>query len=452
MPKKIYDIKPPKMAAKTKKASVVSEDKKIPVRTRRRSAPAVVMENPVRMESVPRMENRERMSRAKAPRSVFWPAIISVLVVVSLIGTYLFFKLPKADVTIWPKVETLSYQQTLTADKSVSSIDLANKLIPAKYFQTSKTNSQDFPATGNASNEGYATGTVTVYNKFNPPEGFNFKAGTHFLSDTGKLFVATEKIVLPASTKSGSKITPGSVTVSIKATESGDGYNIAPSNFSVPGLKGTAYYYSVYAVSTKAMEGGYSGKVKKVTDDDIQGAKDVLIKKSTDEAVADLRSQIPADYVLIDDAISSSVTSVSTAVKAGTVAQNFNCSATVQASALAFKKSDIEQLAKKYIINQMLQSQTLLEDSFKLDYSAAKVDISSGKITLATTFSSGAYQSIDKNSLELSLLGKDANQIKSAIDSSLGQEAQKVQVDFWPFWVNRAPNNQRAVNVLLKFQ
>ena len=66
---------------------------------------------------------------------------------------------------------------------------------------------------------------------------------------------------------------PGSVHVSVQAVESGDGYNIAPSNFSIPGLKGTPSYYSIYATSTDAMSGGYTGKVKKVTDDDIQQAQ-----------------------------------------------------------------------------------------------------------------------------------------------------------------------------------
>ena len=100
------------------------------------------------------------------------------------------------------------------------------------------------------------------------------------MSDSGKLFVALQKIVIPAAKKSGSKITPGSVQINVQAVEGGTDYNIAPSNFSVPGLKGTAYYYSIYATSTAAMTGGYTGKVKKVTDDDIQGAKDVLTKKT----------------------------------------------------------------------------------------------------------------------------------------------------------------------------
>ena len=95
------------------------------------------------------------------------------------------------------------------------------------------------------------------------------------------------------------------------------------------------------------MTGGYTGKVKKVTDDDIQGAKDVLTKKTTADATTALKSQISSDYVLLDNAISIYMQpDASTQTKSGTVADNFNYQVTVKASALAFKKSDLDNLQK----------------------------------------------------------------------------------------------------------
>ena len=272
------------------------------------------------------------------------------------------------------------------------------------------------------------------------------------MSDSGKLFVASQKIVIPAATKSGSKITPGSVQVKIEAVEGGESYNIAPSNFSVPGLKGTAYYFSISASSDKAMTGGYEGKVKKVTSDDIQMAKDVLTKKVIADAMSDLKSQIPSDYILLDNAASTDITSASTTTKAGTVAQNFTYSATVKAKALAFKRSELEEFAKNYIISQIPDGKTLLDNSLKTSYEAKTVDISGGKIALNFTFSSGIYQNIDKNSLALSLLGENSDQISQTINNNLGDNASKIKVNFWPFWVSKAPNNQKAINIYLQFE
>lgn len=437
MPKKIYDIKPPRLAKKS-----VEKPKEISGAIKVKKIQRSSVE-PVRR----RLEKKER--------SIWVPVSISALVIVLVLGIYLFFKLPKADILIWPKVETLSFKQTITADKSVDSINIINNIIPVQYFQATKTNSQNFPATGNASNEGYASGNITIYNKYDPPTPFNFKTGTHFMSDSGKLFITYQKVAIPAAKKSGSKITPGSVQIQVQAVEGGTDYNIAPSNFSIPGLKGTSYYYGVYAVSSSAMTGGYAGEVKKVTTDDIASAKDVLIKKTTLDAITDLKAQIPSDYIILgptgDPTILSNVTNASTSTKAGTVIDNFNYEVTVATSALAFKKSDIEQFAKNYIISKIPEGKTLLDDSFVIDYSASVVDVSGGKATVNLDFSSGVYQNINKNSITLSLLGKNADQIKAIVDNSLGDQVSKVQTKFWPFWVFFAPNNQKAIDIELKF-
>lgn len=238
----------------------------------------------------------------------------------------------------------------------------------------------------------------------------------------------------------------------MQAVEGGSDYNIAPSNFSIPGLKGTSYYYSVYATSTTAMEGGYTGKVKKVTDDDIQGAKDVLTGKTTNDALSALKSQISSDYILPDSAVISNVTNASTQTKSGAIAENFNYQVTVKASALAFKKSDLEQFARNYIVSKIPDGKTMLENSFKTTYSVSVIDVSGGKATVNLDFSAGVYQNVDRNSVALSLLGENAKQIKETINNSLGDNVSKTNVSFWPFWVSSAPKNQKAVNIGLKFQ
>ena len=437
MAKKIYDIKPPKLVNKAEKVSIKKKQNISSVAGKIKA---------IRRETTA-VKRSEREAHTNKRLSIF----IGVAVVLLGVGIYLFFTLPKASIVIWPKVEVSSFQQTIIADKSATVIDTTKKVIPAQYFQVTKSNAQDFPATGNASNIGLSTGTITIYNKYDPATSFTFKAGTHFLSDSGKLFIAPQKIVVPAATKSGSKITPGSVQATIQAVEGGTAYNIAPSNFSVPGLKGTASYYSIYATSTAAMSGGYTGNVKKVTADDIQGAKDVLTQKTTDDAMAALKNQIPSDYVLLNNAAITNVTNASTQTKSGAIADSFNYQVVVRASALAFKKSDLDQFAKSYIALQSPEGKTLLDNSFKMDYSSSLADITGGKETLNLNFSSGFYQNIDKTSLTLSMLGQNANQINQTIKSSLGENVSQIKVNFWPFWVTSAPNNQKAVTIELKF-
>ncbi|MCX6724209.1 MAG: hypothetical protein NT155_03520 [Candidatus Staskawiczbacteria bacterium] len=435
MPKKIYDIKPPKEVSKTGKES--KKEISGAVKIKRRAS------------ATPHRQKKENHSSKTGFWLYFW---VGISIIIIGVGIYLFFSLPKANIVIWPRVETMSFKQTITADKSAQSVDLAKAVIPVQYLQVAKTNSQNFPATGNGADVGQASGTITIYNKYNPPMPFNFKAGTHFMSDSGKLFVASQKITIPAATKSGSKIIPGTVQVSVQAVEGGSSYNIAPSNFSIPGLKGTAYYYGVSATSESPMTGGYSGKVKKVTADDIQGAKDVLTKKTTSDAVTALKNQLSSDYILLDKAILSNTTSASTQTKPGTIADSFNYQVAITASALAFKKSDLDKFAKNYIISQIPDGKTLLDKNFTASYLTGTVDVSGGKAVLNLDFSSGVYQNINKNSMALSLLGENTDQIKATISSSLGGQISKTEINFWPFWVFSAPNNQNKVNIELKFQ
>jgi len=426
MPRKIYDIKP------RKAISTIENDSG---------------------ELLIAAKTRRTRSRRRKGKNFMWPSILIIVLLIILGGgTYLFFKLPKAEITLWPKLETLSFKQAVVAEKSAELIDSIKAIIPAKYFEAIKTNAQDFPATGNASNEGKAHGTITVYNKYDPLTPFTFKAGTRFMSDSGKIFIALSKVVIPAAKKSGGKITPGSVQIEVEAVEGGSSYNIAPANFSVPGLKGTAYYYSVYATSENAMAGGYSGKVKKVTEDDIETAKEVLTEKTTADAIAELKKQISSDYVLLDGAVASGVTNASTKTKSGTIAETFNYQATVSASGVVFKRVDLEKYAKDYIISQIQEGQALLESSFKMNYVAKTIDVSAGKEIIDLDFSSDAYQKVDKNSLALSLFGKNADQIKQTITSVLGETISKFKIKLWPFWVKYAPKNQNAVNIELNFQ
>lgn len=422
MAKKIYDIKPPRVARKTE------NDIKEFLGTNKR-----------------KKSGTTRLNRHKKEKHFSWKIFsIATAGVLLILCGFLYFKLQKVNIEIWPKVDTLTFTQTIAADKSVQVISLTDSVIPAKYIEIEKTDSQEFSATGNASNEGKATGTITIYDT---STSLSLKAGTHFLSDSGKYFITLEKVVIPGGTKSK----PGSVKAKVEAAEGGEGYNIGPANFSVPKLSGTAYYYSIYAVSTEAMKGGYTGEVKKVTDDDISQAKDTLVKNISAKAVEELKNQLDADYILPDDAVSYITTNSGTETKTGATTEKFTYSATVKASGLAFKKSDLDKFVKDYIISQMTDDQTILESSLKSDYTLKTVDISDGKMSIDVNLSSGVYKNINKNSLALLLTGKTSSQISEVINNNLTDSVLKFKVNFWPFWVTKSPKSQKGINIELKF-
>lgn len=429
MAKKIYDIKPPKVVRDSENGV---KSIKVSVRKKKNSVKSL-------LPATPKIEKK----RFPLKEIIFGGSII-----IFLLGAYLYNKLPRADVQIWPKVDILTLQQKVTADKNVDTIDITKKVMPAKYLEVSEDSWQKFQATGVASNDSKASGTIKIYNKISPSTPFTLKAGTHFLSDSGKYFVTLAKVTIPAAKGK----TPGAIDVKVQAEEVGPDHNIGSSKFSVPKLYGTAYYYSIWAESKTAMAGGYTGTVKKVSSDDIAQAKSVLTKKLLDQAENSLKSKISEDDVLLDGAISREVIDASSDVKPGLVADTFNESARVMVSALIFKRQDLEKFVKEYISSQLSESQNFLEKSLDINYKPDLIDIKKGSETINLTLSVKTYYIIDKPYLIDALPQKSAEEIKQIINQKYEGKISEVKTDFWPFWVNQVPTNKKRIMIDLNFE
>lgn len=376
------------------------------------------------------------------------------LVGIGLLGlalcVYGYIKLPKADIEIWPKMDTLTLSQKVTADTSVTAEDSLNNMIPAKYIEVRQDGLQEFPATGIASNDGKAGGTIKVYNKLD--SAFTLIKGTHFLSDSGKYFVTVAKIIIPgAQTKSG-KLVAGSIDVGVQAQDIGVDYNIGPSKFSIPKLNGTSYYYSIYGESTNAMSGGYTGNVKKVTNDDILQARDVLTKKTMQDGKDALKSKLMSDEVLLDGAIESSVIDATCDVAPDTIKDSFNETVKVKASALVFKKQDLEKLIQDKLTGQLSADKDFLQSSLSLNYNPSLLDIKKGKLALDVQGSVKTYQNITSDDFIDLLVHKSADQVQSTVNQMYNGGITDIKVNFWPFWVTRTPSDKNRITIHLNFQ
>ena len=434
MAKKIFDILPPEVAQKKggpAKSSAASHKRK----------KSVVVEKEI---TKPIARPQSKTTKKSFPK-MRW---IVGSIVVLLLGIYLYNSLPKADIEIWPALDSVALQEKITVDKAASSVDIAKKIIPARQVDVEKEGSQEFPATGNASNDGKASGTIKIYNKISPSAPFTLKIGTHFLSDSGKYFVTLERVVITAAKGSS----PGAITVKVEAEESGDAYNIKASKFSVPKLSGTPYYYSIWAESTSPMTGGYAGTVKKVTKDDVSSAKDVLTQKLLSQAESNLRAGLAADEVLLDGAITRNVIDATSDVAVNTVKDTFIEQAKVKVLALVFKKSDVEKFAKDKVLAQLPDNKELLENTLDITYTPDVINTQSGIATLNIKFSIKTYYHIDINDLVRATSMQSSDQIKEMIGQKYDTKISKLQVNFWPFWVKEAPEDEGKIHVNLHFE
>lgn len=476
MAKKIYDIIPPKeepivvpvktVAPVVQKAEFAKAPKKSAVVAQKVSVennantpnnpvikPAVI--EPVLNVSPPFAKINEEylpqdtnQLKKKSPVKII--AFVCGVLLLVVVG-YFYFSLQKVNVQIWPTIETLTFKETIIADKSVQAVDEEKNLIPGKLFSEQKSLTQTFTATGKTSSSTKAEGTIKVYNKLTPASPISLKAGTHFLSDSGKYYVSLDKISIPAGKNVSGKFVPGSIDVKVVAEDVGDSYNAKSAKFSVPKLVGTAYYYSVYGEATN-ITGGSTGQANQVTFEDIQKAKEAISKDIINQLETNLKSKITEEYLFLETEIKKNVTDSSTSAKTGLVADNFDYQAKAEVKIMAFKKADVEKYAKDYILNKMAKEKVFLDNSLVVNYVAKKTDLDAGKMAFDLNFSGKTYHQINNSDLISLFREKNQQEIQDVISRNLGENVLKFKINFSPFWTMRAPSNPNKITLDLKFE
>lgn len=149
------------------------------------------------------------------------------------------------------------------------------------------------PASGESDVSRKASGTIIVYNDASA-DSQKLVENTRFESTDGKVYRIAQGITVPGKTSAG----PGSVEAVVFADAPGQSYNIGLSDFTLPGLKGTNRFETIYARSKTAMTGGFIGKEKVVNAQDLAKAKSSLQADLRAELIAKASAEVPDDFVL----------------------------------------------------------------------------------------------------------------------------------------------------------
>ncbi len=174
-----------------------------------------------------------------------------------------------AVVTVTLKKDVVSMDQKMSAFKNPTSTELPFSVMKVAFEET-----KEVPATGEKVLTTKASGKIIVYNKQTTTQ--RLIKNTRFQSPTGKIYRINDSINVPKATTVKGKITPGSIEATIFADEAGPDFNSVPTDFTLPGLKGSPVFEKVYGRGKGAITGGASGTIKTVTDADLKTARDEL--------------------------------------------------------------------------------------------------------------------------------------------------------------------------------
>lgn len=271
------------------------------------------------------------------------------VIVISLIfsATFIFptFVFPKFSIMIYPKIETKDIGKIdLTLDTSITAGDIAGKKMPGLAITVEKTLSQEYEATGKKFVQNKARGTVTLYNAFdsNPQR---LVVNTRLEEASGKIFHLTSAVTIPGAKVDGGRVVPTSVKVDVIADQAGDSYNISPTEFRIPGFRGTAKYDGFTAKSEVAFSGGFVGESKIATSNDITKGSEELTKRMIDALRSELDQKIPAnaDFVAPPGGRETAITSI-VSPRPGDPGDRFTIIVQGKGRLLALKISDLAPL------------------------------------------------------------------------------------------------------------
>ena len=321
---------------------------------------------------------------------------ILFLFIFILVGALCYFKLPKAEIEIWPEHETLSFEELITASTEIYQTNFSERIIPARIFEIKEVGVNDFSSSGISEKEAKATGTIRVYNDYHHSQTLISKTRFQPPNDKVLYFRTTKRIVVPSK---------GYVDVEVIADKPGPDYNIEPTDFSIPGLAGYPQYTFVYGKSFEPMRGGVKEGVPIVLEEDVEKARDILTEGLFNEANRSLQTKISKDFVLFEETKKEKILTAIPSVNVGEEARYFNLNAEVQVKALLFKLSDLRNFAKSFILNQITEDKKLNEETLKVDFSLVSVNPELIDISLNLKFQALIFSEIDETFLIETLKG-----------------------------------------------
>lgn len=383
----------------------------------------------------PRREQITRPPRkSKRFETLLFAGIFALIVLFVVLFTYVF---NGATVTITPKFSDINLNKSIIFDNE------GKGEVAFVIATTTLEKNRELTRSEEKKVESKAEGKIVIYNKLDT-EPQRLIKNTRFESTSGKIFRINDSITVPG--KKGTA--PGSIEVTVYADSYGEDYNIPPSDFTIPGFKGTTRYAGFYARSAESMKGGSSGNVKGVSASDLSAAKDELALALTSELKAELKNVTKEGYVPIVSAITVTFTDNEKEISQGTTN-----SYTVKATGhlLLAKEEDLA----KAIIKTEPQSQ-YDDEALRLDHK----DTLTFSLRDATNITKDArfdvlvagttrvVWQVDEAELRESLLGMNKDDFSKVMNGFPSVKIAEMNIS--PVWSGTFPKKVSKINVVEK--
>lgn len=378
----------------------------------------------------PTREPLPRKHRSNAKR--IWVASLAGMVIVAFAGMSYF---SGATLAYTPKSAVLNFNNDVYSAAKSGEGELLYSVV-----KLSGDKGKSVAASGEKQVSRKASGTIVVYN--DTPTEQKLIENTRFESTAGQIYRIQSAITIPAK-----NTTPGSLEVTVYADQAGDTYNSALTDFTVPGLKGTPRYSTIYARSKTPISGGFVGVEKSVSDTDALRARTELRSALSQELMAKAQAEVPEDFILFPSL--SSVTFEDLPQSAGADKASATVNLRGHLYGIMFKKTDLASklASKKVTFNATDPVEFVSFDGLKLSFSGTSPAdlLSQNKIGFKVEGTALLVWRTDEVALKSDLLGKKKGEVVNILKNY--PTISSADVTLRPFWKGSFPTAGEKVAI-----
>lgn len=330
-----------------------------------------------------------------------WGLAIAFLIAIAGIFFALWWYLPKAEITLWIKPQTLEKDFTIKLNPKLQTADMKNLVLPAEEVAVVLTGEKSTSTSGTKLVGESAKGEVVIYNGVGIEK--KFPAGTVITSNSGIKFTLDEDVVL-ASRSSAADPTP---TKKVKVTAVNIG---AEGNLS----SGTEFIIGNFSKSDfvakneEAFSGGTSREVQVVSKKDQDKLIEELSEELKNRAVDELRAKIGPEKRMIEESITSSVVSKTFDKNVEEEAEKVNLKLEAKFTALSFSEKEFRNLIEEEIWKAVPQGFEYKPEEGETSFSLKNIT-KEGIAVFTAHFKASLFPSLDLEAIKKNLAGKYPN-------------------------------------------
>lgn len=376
-----------------------------------------------------------RPSEYKRPKKRFPYMLAGIALLVIALSVGAIYAFAGVKVTIAPRVDTTTVSGEFSATASAGDL-------PFEVITVDQTATQSVPAEGTEQADVPAQGTITVYNEQAKVQ--ELIKNTRFETSDGLIYRIHDSVKVPAGTASA----PGTLDVTVYADAGGAKYNVGPSSFTLPGLKGSALFDQVYARSSGSMTGGFTGTRPSVGEA-TRSAKMTAMQSGLESGLrAAIAEKIPDGYILVPGSIA-----ISYAPQPDGAGTSSTVAITEKGSAIAviFPKVALGRALAYRVVAQYAGQDIAVDDASGLTLTPdADQAIVAGMQSLSFTLSGNVNLDwvVDSSKVASAIAGKSRDSAKAILNGF--PEIGKATLVLRPFWESTLPADPAELKVVVE--